>query len=261
MFYFKEKSNIKYINSSILENDFLVHAFSTRIGENKTDFTLGTSGIKELKPQVEKNRTMICSALALDYEKIINPEQKHTDNIKIVSNINENVSNTDGLITAEPEIVLMLLFADCVPVILFSPEKRVLGVIHAGWKGSAKKITQKAISIFEKDFSVKPEEINAAIGPAIGQCCYPVSSDTAIELHKSINKNHAKIFTENNKTDKINVDLKKLNAQQLKEIGVINIDASDLCTSCKYDTFFSYRAENGLTGRHAAIASIKKEVF
>ncbi|MFH0702691.1 MAG: peptidoglycan editing factor PgeF [bacterium] len=246
MFYFEEKENIKYFKSSILDDEGFTHAFSTRINN--------------LNLRVEQNRKKICEILNLDHNQIIIPEQKHTDNIKIIKNLNDDISETDGIITAAPHLAVILLFADCVPIILYASKERVFGVIHAGWRGASKKIVSKAINIFYKDFNINPNTIKAAIGPAIGQCCYPVSIETAFELKKSINKNHDNIFISSKNSDfsfKVNVDLKKLNALQLFEAGVEKIDILDDCTSCKNSMFYSYRAEKGKTGRHGAIASLK----
>ncbi|OGI02728.1 MAG: hypothetical protein A2104_09365 [Candidatus Melainabacteria bacterium GWF2_32_7] len=123
------------------------------------------------------------------------------------------------------------------------------------------------------------KKIKAAIGSAIGQCCYPVSTEVSEELANTIKKDYDNIFTRNIKDNSlceagvknlksnsvgledlnsfvVNVDLKKLNARQLEKAGVINIDKSDNCTCCMSSVFYSYRAENGKTGRHAAIVSL-----
>lgn len=250
MFYQEEKSSIKYFKSSIFNDSKFVHAFTTRIN----DFSMAMTGIPELEPYILKNREKICSVLELDYRLIVTPDQQHTDNIKIINSMDEDLSATDGIITSSKSLVLMLLFADCTPIILYAPKEQVIGVIHAGWRGTAKKIAQKAINLFTNDFNVYANTIKAAIGPAIGQCCYPVSQETAFELRKSIDENHANIFKENN--NQVKVDLKKLNAQQLKEAGVLDIDIINKCTSCNNSLFYSYRAEEGKTGRHAAIASL-----
>ena len=261
MFYLEEKSNVKFLKSDILENENLVHAFTTRIGGNTPapldSFSLGTAGMAEYQEQVNKNRQTICDVLNLDFNKIINPEQKHTDNIKIVKSVSDDVSNTDGVITSTKNLVLMLLFADCTPIILYAPKEQVVSVVHAGWRGTAKKIAVKAINLFKHEFNIEPSAIKAAIGPAIGQCCYPVSSDTYIELKNSINFDCDNIFTNKSNSDKIRVDLKLLNRQQLIESGVRDVDVLDDCTSCKNSLYYSYRAENGVTGRHAAIASLR----
>jgi len=261
MFYLEEKSGVKYLKSDILDHDNLIHAFSTRIGGNTpaplNSFSLGTAGMNEFKTDVEDNRKKICDVLEIDFNLIINPEQKHTDNIKIVKTPYDDVSNTDGIITSERSLVLLLLFADCTPIILYAPKEQVLGVIHAGWRGTAKKIAHKAISLFESEFNVSPDSIKAAIGPTIGQCCYPVSSETYFELKKTINSNYANIFKNIENSDKVKVDLKLLNCKQLQEAGVQDIDVLKDCTSCNNSLLYSYRADNGQTGRHGAIASLR----
>ncbi|EKE02916.1 MAG: hypothetical protein ACD_20C00316G0014 [uncultured bacterium] len=260
MFYLEERSGIKYYKSGILDDANLIHAFTTRIGGNTPEpfnsFSLGTANQPEFKPYVIENRKKICGILDLNYDLIVNPDQQHTDNIKIVTDINDDVSSTDGVISAVPGIVLMMLFADCTPIIIYAPKERVVGVIHAGWRGTARGIVKKAINILTSEFNTDVEGIKVAIGPTIGQCCYPVSSEVALELANSISENHSSIFKSEAGIDKVQVDLKKLNAQQLIESGIINIDTLDDCTSCKNSLFYSYRKDNGKTGRHSAIASL-----
>jgi len=151
----------------------------------------------------------------------------------------------------------MLLFADCVPVIIYAPDKHVISVTHAGWRGTAKSIAKKAVNILEAEFNADIKKLKAVIGPAIGNCCYPVSKKVFEELKITITEDCDNLFTRNmNDINIVNVDLKKLNARQLEESGVINIDTSDNCASCMNSVFYSYRAENGKTGRHSAIASL-----
>lgn len=264
MFYTEEKANgIKIYKSSIFDDGNLTHAFTTRVGGNTppplATFSMGSAHNPELKPFVEENRRKICKTLGLNYKNLIIPDQKHTDNIKIVSSPQDDISECDGLITDNPGLVLMLLFADCVPVIIYSPDRHVVSIIHAGRKGTSKSIVKKAVNILEKDFNADIKKIKAAIGPAVGSCCYPVSPETANELKTTIETDYDNIFITNIKnTGSVFVDLKKLNARQLIESGVVHIDKSDNCTSCMNSVFYSHRAENGKTGRHASIASLSR---
>lgn len=285
MFYFEEKNGISLYKSSILDDEKLVHTFTTRTGGNTPSpletFSMGTAENPELLPYVQENRKRICEILGINYENLIIPEQKHTDNIKIVSSPYDNISDCDGLVTQTPGLVLMLLFADCIPVIIYAPDKHIISVVHAGWRGTAKSIVKKTLNIMKKEFNIDIKKIKASVGPAIGQCCYPVSREVAEELENTIAKQEFKkgndefsflnsfqpenncdnIFTTNIKDNNlVNVDLKKLNVQQLKEFGIINIDKSENCTCCMNSVFYSYRGENGKTGRHAAIASLVKNI-
>lgn len=263
MFYFNKTKNLNLYKSSIFDDENIIYSFTTRTGGNTpyplANFSMGTAENPELFPNVEDNRRKICEILGVKHENLIIPQQKHTDNIKIVSSINDDVFNCDGLITEVPDLVLMLLFADCVPIIIYAPDRHVISVVHAGWRGTAKSIVKKAINILDEEFHADIKKMKVAIGPAIGQCCYPVSTEVSEELEITIKKDCDNIFTRSiDDDDLVNVDLKKLNARQLGDTGVINIDKSDNCTCCMSSVFYSYRAENGKTGRHAAIASLKK---
>ncbi len=250
---------IKYYESSLLQKDGLTHAFTTRIGPGMGEygFTLGTGRNPALDDIVSTNRKKIVNALSLDGKKTVIPKQEHTNNVKVISNLSESLELTDGVITDNPKIVLMLQFADCTPIILYAPDKKVIGVVHAGWKGTAGRIVCNAVKKFEENFNIKPVNILAGIGPTIGQCCYPVANDVYSKLKNSVNISSCQAFKIFDNDDKIHVDLKMINQLQLQEVGVENIDVSKFCTSCDNDLFFSYRAENGKTGRHSAIASIE----
>ena len=262
MFKKTSTAGIEYFTSSILQCPSLAHAFSTRIGGNTPKpldtFSMGDGGSGLFTEYIEANRQKLCEILELDYKKLLVPQQKHTSNIAVVKSQKEvDLSQTDGVITNQVDLPIMLLFADCTPIVLYSEQDKVLGVIHAGWRGTADKICKKAVDIFVKEFGVLPSNIKAAIGPAIGQCCYPVSEEVALKLKNSVENNYDNIFKSNNEIDKIKVDLKQLNAMQLKEAGVVNIDIMGYCTSCQNSLFYSYRSDNGKTGRHCVLASIK----
>ncbi len=255
-----EWQGIKYYNSSIFSETSLIHAFTARKVDTqaKLGFTLGAGGDNTIEDIVADNRKKICKILNIENKQVVIPQQEHTNIVKVINNSSQELKNTDGVITDNPDIVLMLQFADCTPIILYEPDKKVAGVVHAGWKGTAGRIVCNAVKKFEENFNIKPVNILASIGPAIGQCCYPVSKDVYLKLKNSVNISSCQAFKNAHSYDKIHVDLKKLNKLQLQEVGVENIDISDFCTSCNNDLFFSYRAENGKTGRHSAIASIEE---
>jgi len=268
MFYFEEKNGLNLYKSSLLDKAGLLACFTTRTGgfapEPHKSFSLGTAKNPELSHYIEQNRTKLCETLDISQNSLVVPVQKHTDNIKVITSSTEDVSNCDALITNVKGVSLMLLYADCTPIILFSPEKNIVAVVHAGWRGTVQKIAPKTVQIMQDKFKVKTENILVAIGANIGKCCYPVAQEVAEQLENSlatkefaIKSCYANIFTTNEYDNNlINVDLKRINVQQLINCGVENIDVSDQCTCCSNDIFFSYRAEKGNTGRHAAIASL-----
>lgn len=175
----------------------------------------------------------------------IHPNQTHSDNVEIVDN-RVDYPQTDGLIVAKNDVGIYLKFADCTPLIFYDEINNIGAISHAGWRGTVEKIGVKTVIKMNKIFNSKPENIIALIGPAISICCYEVGEDVKNILLKTV-KNNKDLFIDNK------VDLKKINARQLEEIGIEKIDICPYCTSCNNDLFFSYRKENGTTNRHYAV--------
>ena len=169
------------------------------------------------------------------------PQQTHSDHVEIVDERLE-YPDTDGLIITENNKPIALRFADCTPLIFYDVKQKIGAISHAGWRGTEQKIGPKTINKMESN----PKDIIAIIGPAIGLCCYEVSDEVMGKLLATVED------TTNLVQDK-NVDLKQINARQLKEIGVTKIDICPYCTSCNNDLFYSYRKENGTTKRHYAV--------
>ena len=186
--------------------------------------------------------------------KIFTVSQVHSDRIVIIDNPNitpEVIKSqeADGIITDVKGVSIGILTADCVPVLLFDRKKRVVAAIHAGWKGTASKISAKAVEIMMERFGSRPQDITAAIGPAIGPCCYEVGEEvvSAFGHQKGVAVQHGKNW---------HIDLPKANQLQLQDAGVTEIDLSDICTSCRIDLFFSHRKEMGKTGRQLSFISL-----
>ena len=151
----------------------------------------------------------------------------------------------DALLTGLPGVVLTVLTADCVPILLHDPVRRLVGAVHAGWKGSRLEILRKTVQEMEGRFGSDPGEILAAIGPAIGGCCYEVGPEVAghfREIDGAVTPGEGGRYM---------LDLKAVNRSQLLEAGVRegHIETSPVCTACESDRFFSYRKEGGCDGR------------
>ncbi|MBD9223877.1 peptidoglycan editing factor PgeF [bacterium] len=176
--------------------------------------------------------------------RILSPNQTHSDNVEFVDERNE-YPNTDGLILQNTNDAVYLRFADCTPLIFYDTVQKIAAVSHAGWRGTAQKIGVKTIEKMQS----YPKDIIALIGPAISMCCYEVSEEVRDTLLATVQETEGLFINRN-------VDLKRINAQQLKEIGVRQIDICPYCTSCDNDLFYSYRKENGTDKRHIAVAKL-----
>lgn len=239
MFYFDDFHGKKILKSTLLQdyNCF----FTTR------EFVLTPSNREDLIDTAKENRNVLEEKLN---SKITTAEQTHSDNVEIIQKDNYFYKNTDALISKIENSILLMNFADCVPIILYSKKDNIGAIAHAGWRGTAKSIVEKTI----KKMDINPKNITALIGPAIGKCCFETGEDVFKQLIKD--ENEKDLYE--TKNDKYYIDLKKINYKQLKKMGVEEIDVCSYCTCCMSDIFFSYRKELGLTARHSAIIQIKR---
>ena len=242
MFYFDDFYGKKVLKSSLLED--IDCFFTTR------EFVLTYSSREDLKEISEKNREFLLDKLNTD--KLITAKQIHSSNIEIVKENINFYDNTDALISNIRNTLLLLNFADCIPVILYSKKDKTGAIIHAGWRGTADNIAGKTVLKMEKNLNINPKNITAIIGPGIDKCCFETDYDVFEKLVK--NKSDKNIYEQ--KENKFFIDLKLLNANQLSECGIKNIDICRYCTCCMSDIFFSYRKENGYTARHSAVIKI-----
>ena len=273
-------------SSQLSKTPWLVHGFSTRNGGVSRVYggrALNLGFTKDdSRSAVEQNRRIFLRQLgANDSWPLITLRPIHSDLIHNVDAAPENHLTGDGLITATPGILLAIQTADCLPLILVDTKQRVVGVFHAGWRGTLKRIAQKGIGEMRRLFATKPEDIKAAIGPGIHSCCYEVGR----EVHEQFESQFAygaELFREVKESDpvrekypllfltarapghdelppRIFLDLVEVNRRQLIDAGVAakNITASELCTACRADLLFSYRAEKGVTGRMMGVVGIR----
>lgn len=155
--------------------------------------------------------------------------------------------SADGVVSNVPGLHFLLTFADCVPLLFFDPERDVLGVAHAGWRGTAAGMAREVVMTMRREFGSRPEAVAAAVGPSIGPCCYQVGPEVA------------GTFRENGQRPVMRgdrLDLWDSTVQQLTEMGVRAVEVAGVCTSCNTGDFFSHRAEGGVTGRFSLVAGL-----
>lgn len=239
MFYFDEISGKKIMKSDLLNVN---HFFTTRetiIKTKEEDFTA----------LANENRKLICKHLGITEANLVSPQQTHTAHVEVCMPDKVEYPETDGLVLTNKEQAIFLNFADCTPLIFYDKKLKIGAVSHAGWRGTAGKIGVKTISKM-KEFGSDIKNITAIIGPAISMCCYDVQEDVLEKLKMTVCDFSG---LAENRNGRIFVDLKGINARQLEEIGIKNIDICPYCTSCDNDMFFSYRKENATTNRHSAV--------
>lgn len=214
---------------------------------NKEDGNLAYH-VQDNKKNVENNREKLAEKYGYDNKKLIFMEQVHKDNIVIVDKNSENlIDSCDAIITNEKNLPLMVMVADCIPILMYDEQKGVIAAIHAGRNSTFLNIAQKTALKMIKKFECKEENIKVILGPSIQKCCYEVSEELANIVKKSFGEEF-----ENNRY----IDLQAINKKQLNDIGIKNIEISSYCTKCSGEDYFSYRKSTN-TGRFAGIVVLK----
>jgi len=202
---------------------------------------------------VIKNRSILADNLNINIKNLIYMDQIHSNFIKIVNNslINKN-ENCDALITDKKEIALMVMVADCIPILMYDNTKRVVAAIHAGRNGTFQEIAKKSVLKMQEAFGVNTKDILVSFGPSIHKCCYEVSKDLADFAIKSFGTQYVDIRNKH-----FFIDLQTLNFDQLISAGIDkkNIEISPICTSCD-KRYFSYRRDK-TTGRFAGVIMLR----
>ncbi|MEI6286423.1 MAG: peptidoglycan editing factor PgeF [Bacillota bacterium] len=267
MFYFVIVDGVKIGKFRNFDKYAVKHGISTRIGGvsngEYSSLNLGIS-VGDDRDNVISNRRALCEALAIDAECLTVCNQVHGDRIIEITkekcgcgiNIDINAETADAMLTNTGNVALQCGFADCVPILLYAPDKAVAAVAHAGWKGTVAGIAAKTVRLMTDNYNCDPSRIVAGIGPSIGQCCFEVDKLVADCFYERFKTSSHLLISK--RLEKYNIDLWLANKLQLLDVGLLeeNISCAGLCTSCNTDLFYSYRKENGKTGRHAAIIAL-----
>lgn len=204
--------------------------------------------VEDNEINVIKNRKNLALKLGYNYEDLVYMNQIHSANIIVVDeNSPKLVDNCDSIITRSKNLPLMVMVADCIPILMFDDKQGIIAAIHAGRNSTFLEISKKTAEVFIEKFSSNPEDINVVFGASIQKCCYEVSD----ELSKIVENSFGKKFVENNY-----IDLQGINKKQLNDLGIKNIEISNICTKCGDKPYFSYRKDKK-TGRFAGIIILK----
>ncbi|MBS4535399.1 peptidoglycan editing factor PgeF [Clostridium sp. D2Q-14] len=268
-FRLKKINGIKFFVIDKFEKTGIVdHLFTTKIGGVSTEdfFSLNLGlNTEDLAKNIIENFNRVSYILSTTIDKMVVSNQVHETNIRIVKEedmgkglIKErDYDSVDGLITNIKGISLVTFYADCVPLFFLDPNKKVVGLAHAGWKGTVGRIGGRMIDKFVNEFKCDIKNIIVGIGPSIGPCCYRVNKDVIDKFNMEFisTEKFVKLLAHN----QYDLDLWEANKEILREKGVKeeNIIVSKICTSCNNDIFYSYRKKESKTGRMAAIIKIK----
>lgn len=250
-------------------SEWVTHGISTRFGgvsEPPYDALNMALHVGDDPKAVVENRRRFCGALGLSAERMVTAEQVHGERIFCVTgkeagrgwrDYGAAILQTDALITDVPGLPLLLCYADCVPVLFVDPVRRAVAVAHAGWKGTLRRIAAKTVEAMTAAFGTDPQDCLAAIGPSIGPAHYPVGSDVAAQFREAFPLWEKDIlhFAEGGP----HLDLWAANRFQLQAAGLLpeHIETAGVCTADNGKLFFSYRADQGKTGRIGTVVALR----
>ena len=250
---------------SLLKHKTITHFVSTRRGGCSNppfdSLNLGLH-VGDNPDLVFGNRERLAHAVGMPLSRFTFAKQIHSSNVTVITggqrgkgafNQNEAIDATDAMVTDLPGICLVILIADCVPLLLFDPFRNVIGVAHAGWKGTLRSIALHTVRAMEKGFGCSPHNIIVGIGPSIGPCCYEVGPEVIAQVKAAFSP-YREYVTHESGDGKGRLDLRKANRDQLVRTGIKreNIETANQCTCHNADIFFSYRQQHGETGRFGA---------
>ena len=236
----------------------LTHAFTTKDGGiSKTDYNSLNLAfhVKDDKKNVESNHILLADRLRYKKNSLIHMKQIHSDIVHIVEEDDnfENPPVCDALITDKKNIPLMVMVADCSPILFYDKKKKVIAVAHAGRAGAFKNIVKNVIDCFIDNYNSEIENILVSIGASIGECCYEVGDEIYDEV-KKLNIEYCIQKIDNS----YHLNIGEILHSQLVTCGIYekNIEISNECSCCNSDKYFSYR-KSSITGRFAGILMLK----
>lgn len=216
----------------------------------------GTVG--DSRDNVIENRRRVFEAIQRPVETVFDSWQVHGDQVLITDRprpLDEPHPKADAILTNRPEVTLMMRFADCVPIFFYDPAHGVVGIAHAGWQGTVKKIAAAVVSTMAATYGSQPEAIIAGIGPSIGPEHYEIGEDVIVQVRQSFGADADGVLLNDN--GRVQLDLWKANQWVLQQAGVQQIEIAGLCTACHNQDWYSHRKEAGKTGRFAAVIALK----
>ena len=203
--------------------------------------------VGDIKENVDKNRENLAVKLGYKNEDLVYMNQVHGNNVQIVDkNSPKLIENCDGLITKEKELPLMVMVADCIPILFFDEIQGVIAAVHAGRNSTFLKIAQITANKMINELGCNANNMKVIMGPSIHECCYEVSD----ELVNIVKTSFGEKFCKGN-----NIDLHGINVKLLEEVGIRHIRISEICTKCSNEPFYSFR-KNPQTGRFAGIIKL-----
>jgi polyphenol oxidase len=258
---FREAGSLKYHYFSTFDRDELVQGIFSRHGGVSpapwASLNLGGT-VGDERDHVVENRRRIFEVFDRPVESIYDSWQVHGTEVICVEQARPLTSphlKADGILTNREDVTLFMRFADCVPIALYDPIKRVIGLVHAGWRGTVARAAAEAVNSMAAHYGCLPNNILAGIGPSICMNHYQVGEDVISAAQEAFGAEAGDVLWKKNGSH--HFDLWRANELVLEKSGVQTIEQARICTYCNNEDWYSHRAEQGKTGRFGAILGLK----
>jgi len=259
--HFQNFETIRYYQFPSLQDTGVLQALFTRKGgvspEPWKSLNLGGT-VGDERTNVIENRRRCFESMGRPVESIFDVWQVHSADVVCADTprrLDAPHQKADIIFTDREEITLMMRFADCVPILFVDPVRRVVGMAHAGWQGTVKRVAEVAVQSMQARYSSKPDNILAGIGPSICVDHYPVGPEVVEAVHRSFGSDANLLIQKRGSETHFN--LWEANRLTLEQAGVRKIEISGLCTAAHPEDWYSHRGEKGQTGRFGAIVALK----
>lgn len=251
---------LEYLKFSSMDDEKIVHGIFTRKGgispQPWASLNLGGT-VGDTRENVIENRRRIYQVMGRPVESIFDVWQVHSADVICTETprpLNAPHEKADAILTDNPDITLFMRFADCVPILLHDPVRKVVGIVHAGWMGTVNKVLAQTIQTMNEKYGSNPGDIIAGIGPSIGPDHYQVGEDVIEKVKIAFGGQAEELLI--NLNGRTYFNLWRANGILLQHAGVNSIEVSGLCTACDTNRWYSHRAEAGKTGRFGAFISL-----
>ena len=258
---FHQTDGVEYFTFSSLNQAGLIHAVFTRKGgvsQSPWDSLNVGSTVGDDPAHVIENRRRSFAAMGRNLDTLYDVWQVHSADV-VCTDLPRPPETphlkADAIITNKVGVTLFMRFADCVPILLFDPTRKVISLVHAGWQGTVKKVGLKAVEAMRQNYGCDPGNILAAIGPSICVKHYPVGNEVVNGIKDALGEEAAEVC--HYQDAQAFLDLWQSNAIILRQSGVINIEIAEHCTAGDKEKWYSHRGENGRTGRFGVMIALE----
>ena len=269
---FHQPDSVRYYTFDSLDEAGITHAIFTRQGGVSPPpwASLNVGGLRGDDPaRVTENRMRSFQAIGRAPQTMYDVHQIHSTEVICATAprpLDVSHRKADAILTDRPEVTLFMRFADCVPILLFDPRRRVVGLVHAGWLGTVKGVVNAVVAAMQARYLTNPRDILAAIGPSIAAHHYEIGLEVVVQVQQAFGEDASALLRPviaapmpslPPSTASQLFDLWAANRLLLERAGVKHIEVAGICTACNLHEWYSHRGEHGQTGRFGALIVLK----